>query len=100
MPGPEKKIEIAIIKLLKKRGAYAISLHGSPMSSGYPDIIACYRGFFIGLEVKQPSTSHTATPRQLAQLKLINKAHGRGRVVVSVEEVENLLDELDLWYAP
>jgi Holliday junction resolvase len=93
----EQLIVRKIMSLLKKRGAWAMKTHGSPMSSGYPDIIACYKGFFIAFEVKQPSTSRTATARQLAQIKLINKAHGRARIVVSPEEVEELLDELDLW---
>lgn len=94
----EQLIVRKIMSLLKKRGAWAYKTHGSPLSAGYPDIIACYRGFFLGLEVKTPETSHTTTARQLAQLKLINKARGRGRVVVSAKEVEDLLDELDLWY--
>jgi len=95
----EQAIVRSIMALLKKRGAWAFKTHGSPMSSGYPDIIACYKGFFVAFEVKQPSTKHTATPRQLAQIKLINKAQGRARIVVSAEEVEALLDELDLWFS-
>jgi Holliday junction resolvase len=94
----EQLIVRTIMSLLKKRGAWAFKTHGSPLSAGYPDIIACYRGFFLAFEVKQPSTKHSATPRQLAQIKLINKAQGRARIVVSAEEVADLLDELDLWY--
>jgi Holliday junction resolvase len=93
----EQLIVRKIMSLLKKRGAWAYKTHGSPLSAGYPDIVACYRGLFVALEVKQPSTKHTATQRQLAQIKLINKAQGRARIVVSAEEVEDLLDELDLW---
>lgn len=93
----EKDIVKSITTLLKRRGAWVMKTHGSPMSAGYPDILACYRGFFLGLEVKRPSTRDTVTSRQSAQLELILHAGGRAAVVDNVQEVMDILDLLDLW---
>lgn len=92
----ERLIVDSILRLLRKRGAWAVKTHGSPMLAGLPDIFVCYRGRFLGLEVKQPRTANDASARQLAILKQINKAGGFGRIVVSAEEVALLLDRIDL----
>jgi Holliday junction resolvase len=40
--------------------------HGSAMSSGQPDLIACLGGHFIAIECKQPGNK--PTPQQLLRL--------------------------------
>ena len=92
----EKDIEKKIRKAMENRGAFTMKLHGSPMSAGYPDIIACYRGRFLGLEVKKPNTRHTVTPRQRHFLDAIAAAGGVTAVVTSVEEAMLELDRSEL----
>ena len=53
MATPESKVKKRVKKILDDLGAY----HFSPMMDGYgrsgvPDIIACYKGKFIGIECK------------------------------------------------
>jgi Holliday junction resolvase len=91
VPSNEKAIVNAIKKALQGRGAWVIKTHGSPSLSGLPDIIACYEGRFVGIEVKKPTTRHTVTLRQQAVLDMIAQSGGITGVATSVEEALNLI---------
>ena len=82
----EKEIVNAIKKALTKKGAWVVKTHGSLHIAGLPDLIVCYEGRFIGIEVKRPETLNTVTPRQQAVLDRINAAGGTAFVATSVEE--------------
>ncbi len=56
---------------------------------GVPDIICCYRGKFIGLEIKRAGMS--VPKHQLFQGQLINHAGGLWYKVESVDDVQNIL---------
>jgi len=88
----EKDIVNRIKVAMQERGAWVIKTHGSPNLAGLPDIIACYQGYFFGLEVKKPDTRHTVTPRQRHFLDAISEAGGAAAVVTSVEEAMAVLD--------
>ena len=58
---PEKKVKNKVKKVLDELGAY----HFFPATGGYgasgvPDIIACYKGKFIGIECKANGNKPTA----------------------------------------
>ena len=90
----EGQLTREIKEYLKSRGAYAENIWGGGFqASGIPDILACYKGRFLGLEVKLDYNS--PSPIQKAKLTLINRAGGVGQVVRSVDEVETILDYLD-----
>lgn len=59
---------------------------------GVPDIIACYKGRFIGLEVK--SSLNKATAIQCWNIGEILGAGGIGKIVRSVDDVKRILDEV------
>ncbi len=96
MAQPEKLIVNKIKKALQERGAWVTKTHGSPHLAGLPDIIACYRGRFVGLEVKTPETRKNVSARQAAILKQIYAAGGWDGVVCSVDAALNILDIIDL----
>lgn len=60
-------------------------------SPGTPDILVCYRGCFIGFEVKSAKGQQSAT-QKFAQRE-IEDAGGIYIVVRSVDEVKHFLDE-------
>lgn len=62
---------------------------------GIPDLIGCYEGRFIALEIKLPGGSYGATKLQLERIRQIREAGGVADVVTSIEEVEALLREVD-----
>lgn len=47
----EQDIQRKIIKYLESVGAYVVKVVASN-KSGTPDILACYRGIFLAIEVK------------------------------------------------
>lgn len=69
--------------------------HGGPYgTSGVPDIICCYRGQFLGLEVKLPSGK--LTELQKRAIEKINRAGGIACRVESVEDVRAVIARVDL----
>lgn len=50
---PEKRVKDACVEVLKAFGAYYFfPVMGGYGRSGIPDIIACYKGYFIAIECK------------------------------------------------
>lgn len=69
-----------------------MKIHGGPFQvRGLPDIIGCYKGRFVGLEVKRPSRENTLTAAQGHALDLIAKAGGISGLVTSAEEAVALV---------
>ncbi len=84
----EKDIVNSIKQYLKSLGddCYFFKEHGGTYGqSGVPDIIVCYKGRFIGLEVKTPSG-------RLSELQkwAINKINVAGGIALRVESVEDV----------
>lgn len=74
-----------------KAGGRFIRFNGTP---GCSDILACYRGRFLALEVKRDGGSK-ATPEQEAFLAAVRAAGGVGAVVRSVADVDAVLAAID-----
>ena len=92
---PEAKVKTKIKKVLKERGVYNFSPIGSAFGThGVPDIICCYRGLFIAIEVKAPGKLGTLTANQAAHIEQIQQAGGRAIVADDVSKVVDLLDTL------
>jgi Holliday junction resolvase len=92
----EGKVKDVVTKILKERGAYYFfPVTGGFGRSGVPDIVACYKGWFIGIECKAGTNKPTAL--QLAEIAKIDKAKGVTMVVNenNVSWVENMLIALD-----
>lgn len=90
---PEAKIGRKIREYLDGIGAFTFKVHGGPqMMAGLPDIICCYKGFFIGIEVKQPG--QRPTPRQEFVHSMISRAKGVVIVATSVECVQRVIESL------
>lgn len=87
----EKAIENKIKQYLKTvEYLYFFKEHGGLYgTAGVPDIICCYKGQFIALEVKAPDGKATAL--QDATIKRIRKAGGVAEVVRSVEEAKEII---------
>lgn len=89
----EKNIENKIKAYLKSIGAYYVKYFGNSYSQvGVPDLLVCYKGHFIGIEVKN-ETGKTS-PLQDINIKRINEAGGISFVARSVEDVKVVLDNV------
>ena len=100
----EADIQRVILHYLGLRGVLATRINSGAVrtedrffrlnsSPGCSDILACYRGSYIALEVKRPGKK--ATPKQAGFLAAVRRAGGVGAVVTSVGDVERILDEID-----
>ena len=90
----EQAIQAKIIKFLEKRGAYVVKVI-TANKRGVPDIICCYRGVFLGIEVKRPETKKNVSKLQEHNLAKIVEAEGFSCVAWSTDEVDDILDEID-----
>ena len=93
----EKIFENKIKSELKKRGAYVIKYWGGGRftKSGVPDILTCYKGKFLGLEIK----AENGKPSELQKynIELIRKAQGIGLILYpkDYDKFINLLNRID-----
>lgn len=95
MSQQENKVQKSIQDYLESIGAYRFKVHGEIfMRAGIPDIIACLKGRFIGIEVKDGN--NTPSELQLAHGRKIQKAGGIFGVAYSVDDVKKLLKENNL----
>ncbi len=87
----EKNIENKIKNYLKSKGAYYVKYFGNQFSQvGVPDILACYKGRFIGIEVKNEKGK--TSPLQDINLQQIKDAGGISFVARNVEDVAKVID--------
>lgn len=84
--------------LIRTRGGWARKIAGGPSQAGLPDIIASYKGHFIGLETKLPGKEKNVTVLQRKTLDMMKAAGGITAVVTTVQQVGRILDRIDKAY--
>ena len=93
MSQPEYCIVQKIKKYIRSRGGWVVKIHGGPYQDpGTPDLIVCYRGKFLAIEVKTPRG--VASPEQLATQDDIITAEGRAIITSSVDDVAAVMDSI------
>ena len=97
-PVKEKWVKQQVVKMLKDRGAYYFyPVASGYMSSGVPDIVACYKGAFIGIECKAGDNK----PSLLQEKNLQQIQNNEGIAMVVNEDtllsLQNFLDEMGKW---
>lgn len=82
-----------VIKLVESVGGYVIKTHVSAyQSQGEPDLVCCYKGYFVAFELKVPGNK----PSKLQELKIkqIQRAGGIAITAYSLEQIEVTLNEI------
>ena len=90
----EQAIQSDILKYLKSVGAYTIKVSAAT-KAGIPDIICCYKGRFIAIEVKRPEAKTNVSPLQVANITMIINAQGEALVAWDKEMVKTFIDNID-----
>lgn len=101
MVTPESKVKAAVVKLLKANDVYYFfPATGGYGRSGVPDIIACVKGRFFGIECK--AGGNKPTELQLRELHKINKAGGTTFVIdeTNVALIDKLMKVAENWSGP
>ena len=85
----ESRLQKQIKKELEQTFGEAIvvyNIHGSQyQEAGIPDLLVCFKGYFVGLEIKTGS-GYKASEIQKYQMKRIQNSGGIALVVESVEQ--------------
>ena len=84
---------------LVRRGAYYTNVHITQyMRPGVPDVLVCYRGFFVAIETKAPNYKDPykkLRDDQIDELVAIDCADGIAIAASSIEPVAYILDAID-----
>ena len=92
----ESQLVSQIKNYLKTKGAYCEKIFGGGFqSAGIPDIIACYRGYFVAIEVKSPTRKGRASDIQKLKIRAIREAGGVAFITDNIEDVERVLNFID-----
>lgn len=89
----EQKLQAKINLLLARKGAYVVKVI-SASKAGVPDILACYKGVFLAIEVK--TGVYKVSALQEANLRLIADAGGLAICARSTDHVLEALAKIDL----
>lgn len=89
----EQLIQRKIIQYLESIDTYVVKVITST-KAGVPDILACYKGMFIAIEVKTPETQKNVSELQKYNLARIQELGGHTLVAWSVEQVEEFINGL------
>lgn len=89
----EREFQSKVIKYLRGKGAYVLNVAGgSQVPKGTPDLLVCYKGRFLALELKTDTGRTTALQKE--KICEIRKADGYSRVL-RPSEWENFKEELE-----
>jgi Holliday junction resolvase len=93
---PERRVKRKVVETLKAMGAY----YSMPVASGFgnagvPDILACYKGRFVGIECKANGGKPTALQR--SNLRQIEEAGGTALIIdeMNVGSLRDVLNQFD-----
>lgn len=90
---PEGKVKAHIKDYLNTLGVW----HFSPPANGFgrsgiPDLVCCFQGHFIGIEVKAPGKRTNTTTMQDREIASINAAGGTALVVDDVAQIKHIFE--------
>lgn len=91
--GEEKLFEEKVKRLLKLRGAWVLKTFSNGIQrSGIPDLLICYKGRFIGIELK--AEKGKANKLQEHEIQSIKEAGGIA-LVLKPSKLDEFLKEID-----
>lgn len=89
----ETKIMRDIVEYLNKERIFNFRINADSTTVGLPDLMVCYKGRMVGLEVKTPTGKPTEIQR--AVIEEITRCGGFGGFPTSVEDVKEILKKID-----
>lgn len=93
----EKQTQDGCLSVLKRARCWRMTTQSGGYGglTGAPDILACYRGYFLAIEVKRDLADSKLTPSQKLQLELIQNAGGLAVVARRREDAQQAVDAID-----
>jgi len=90
----EQDYQKKIVKALEAKGAYVVKVVAAT-KKGVPDILACYKGHFIAIEVKTPESRSNTSKLQEYNLDKVSEAGGLAGVAVHIDDLNLMLNKID-----
>lgn len=96
----EKQLADKVDKYLKEQkkvgNLWFFNVFGNGVQRpGIPDRICCYRGYFVGIELKREDGQGIESGRQAIERQLITKAGGFSIVTENLESIKTLFKYID-----
>ena len=89
----ESAFQAKVIRYFRDRGAYVLNVAGgTQIPKGTPDLLVCYKGRFLALELK--TDTGKTMPLQKEKICDIRRADGYARVL-RPKEWESFIEELE-----
>ncbi|MCI4436938.1 MAG: VRR-NUC domain-containing protein [Ignisphaera sp.] len=82
----EQRIQSNIIKFLEKDGHYVVKV-SLASKAGVPDLLVCYKGIFVGIEVKRPETKNNTSELQKLNINKIRESGGYAFVAWDIDSL-------------
>lgn len=92
----EGQVQKDVLKYLKDHRIYHFRFQAQVNLNGLPDILALYKGIFLGLELKRPKGGR-ATGLQERKIETITENGGVGLIIKSVKELDLLIKMIDTY---
>jgi len=89
----EQDYQNKIIKRLEAKGAYVVKVV-SASKKGVPDLLICYKGRFLAVEVKTPFTRQNTSKLQEYNLNLVKRAGGYSVIATEFDDLTQILDRI------
>ena len=86
----EQALQKKILNYLDSIGAWTVKTI-TTNKNGTSDILACYKGRFIAIEVKRPGLLRNVSKLQQYQINRINEAGGLAFAADSLETVKEII---------
>lgn len=96
----ERALQSKVLKYLRKVGGVWINKSPSPWDKeGISDILGCYAGRFVAIELKSPVASTKSAWGRCtdAQRHFLEKVREAGGAAFAADSLEEVLDQLALW---
>ena len=90
----ESAIQKKIKDWLESEGAYVVKVI-TATKAGVPDLLVCYKGLFIAIEVKTPETKNNVSALQKHNIINIHNANGYAIVAWDLDIVKDLIRKID-----
>lgn len=92
----ESQLTTQIKNYLHSKCAYVEKIFGGGFqASGIPDLLCCYKGLFIAIEVKSPTGKGRASDIQKLKIKAIRDSGGIALITDTLEDVQKLFEWID-----
>lgn len=92
----EGSLQERIQKLIERNGGYCFKNHGDMTTEpGRPDIVCCYKGYFIAIEAK--IDNNTPTRQQGIHCRNVWRAGGIAMIAWDTADVVEVLRFVDRW---